>query len=55
MEINGFKLKYSIAELKEKVNEQMRKIELIDENNPAYTALSDGDKKRLNILPMLQK
>ena len=50
MEINGFKLKYSIAELKEKVNEQMRKIELIDENNPAYTALSDGDKKALEYL-----
>ena len=50
MEINGFKLKYSIAELKEKVNEQMRKIELIDENNPAYTALSDGDKKALKYL-----
>ncbi len=50
MEINDFKLKYSIAELKEKVNEQMRKIELIDENNPAYTALSDGDKKALKYL-----
>ncbi len=50
MEINGFKLKYSIAELKEKINEQMRKIELIDKNNPAYTALSDGDKKALKYL-----
>lgn len=28
----------------------MRKIELIDENNPAYTALSDGDKKALKYL-----
>ena len=55
MEINGFKLKYSTAELQDKVNNQMRKIELIDETNPAYTALPEGDKKALKYLAAAAK
>lgn len=50
MEINGFKLKYSVEELNEKVNKQTRKIELIDQNHPAYQALPEGDKKALGYL-----
>lgn len=50
MEINGFKLKYSAEELAEKVNKQTRKIELIDQNHPAYQALPEGDKKALGYL-----
>lgn len=50
MEINGFKLKYSAEELAEKIEKQTRKIELIDQNNPAYSALPDGDKKALGYL-----
>lgn len=55
MEINGFKLKYSTAELQDKINNQMRKIELIDETNPAYTALPEGDKKALKYLASAAK
>ncbi len=50
MKINGFNIKYSTEELRQKIDEQMRKIELIDKNNEAYTALPDGDKKALNYL-----
>lgn len=50
MKINGFNIKYSTEELRQKINEQMRKIELIDKNNEAYSALPDGDKKALNYL-----
>ena len=50
MEINGFKLKYSAEELAEKIEKQTRKIELIDQNNPTYSALPDGDKKALGYL-----
>lgn len=50
MKINGFSLKYSAPELKQKVSKQMRKIVLIDENNEAYKNLSDGDKKALKYL-----
>ena len=50
MKINGFNIKYSTEELCQKINEQMRKIELIDKNNEAYSALPDGDKKALNYL-----
>ena len=50
MKINGFKIKYSAPELKEKLDRQMREIKLIDKNHPAYMALADGDKKALEYL-----
>ena len=50
MKINGFSLKYSAGELKQKVGKQMRKIVLIDAENEAYKNLSDGDKKALKYL-----
>ena len=50
MEINGFKIKYSAEDLAERVNNQMRKIVLIDKDNEQYMALSDGDKKAVNYL-----
>ena len=50
MKINGFKIKYSAPELKEKLSRQMREIKLIDKNHPAYVALADGDKKALEYL-----
>ena len=50
MKINGFSLKYSASELKQKVSKQMRKIVLIDKEHEAYKNLSDGDKKALKYL-----
>ena len=50
MKINGFSLKYSAGELKQKVGKQMRKIVLIDEESEAYKNLSEGDKKALKYL-----
>ena len=50
MKINGFKLKYSASELKQKVSKEMRQIVLIDKNNEAYKNLSEGDKKALTHL-----
>jgi len=50
MKINGFKLNYSAAEFAKKVNTQMRKVTLIDKDNEAYMALSDGDKKAVSYL-----
>ena len=47
MKINGFKLKYSAQDIKHKVNNEMRKIILIDKNQEAYKNLSEGDKKAL--------
>jgi len=50
MEINGFKLNYTAEELEDKLQNQMRKIELIDETCPAYANLPEGDKKALSYL-----
>lgn len=50
MKINGFTLNYSAPDLKKRVSGQMRKVVLIDKNNPAYGNLSDGDKKALGYL-----
>ena len=50
MKINGFKLKYSAPELKQKVSKEMRQIVLIDKDNESYKNLSDGDKKALTHL-----
>ncbi len=50
MKINGFKLKYSASELKQKVSKEMRQIILIDKDNESYKNLSDGDKKALTHL-----
>lgn len=47
MKINGFTLKYSAKDLKQKVSKEMRKIVLIDKESEAYKNLSDGDKKAL--------
>ncbi|MBQ8482276.1 MAG: hypothetical protein IJ532_07060 [Alphaproteobacteria bacterium] len=47
MKINGFKLKYSAAELRHKVSKEMRPVVLIDKNNDSYKNLSEGDKKAL--------
>lgn len=47
MKINGFKLKYSASELKQKVGKEMRQVVLIDKNSEAYKNLTDGDKKAL--------
>ena len=47
MKINGFKLKYSASELKQKVSKEMRQIVLIDKDNESYKNLYDGDKKAL--------
>ncbi len=50
MKINGFKINITEEDLHNRITTQMRKIILIDENNPAYKALSDGDKKALKHL-----
>lgn len=50
MKINGFKLKYSAADIKKRVTQQMRKIVLIDKNHEAYKSLSEGDQKALKYL-----
>ena len=50
MKINGFKLKYSAKDLRQKVSKEMRQIVLIDKNNESYKGLSDGDKKALEHL-----
>ena len=47
MKINGFKLKYSASELKQKVGKEMRQIVLIDKDSESYKNLSEGDKKAL--------
>ena len=47
MKINGFKLKYSASELKQKVGKEMRQIVLIDKDNESYKSLTEGDKKAL--------
>jgi len=47
MKINGFKLKYSAQELKQKVNKETRQIVLIDKESESYKSLSEGDKKAL--------
>lgn len=47
MKINGFTLKYSAKELKQKVSKEMRKIVLIDKESESYKNLSQGDKKAL--------
>ncbi len=47
MKINGFKLKYSASELKQKVTKEMRQVVLIDKDNESYKNLSEGDKKAL--------
>lgn len=47
MKINGFKLKYSAKDLRQKVSKEMRQVVLIDKNNESYKNLSDGDKKAL--------
>jgi hypothetical protein len=50
MDINGFKIKYSPEELKNKVQNEMRKIYLIDKENEAYAGLTENDKKALEYL-----
>ena len=50
MKINGFKINIDEADLHNRIENQMRKIELIDENNQSYLELSDGDKKALRYL-----
>ena len=50
MKINGFKLKYSASELKQKVGKEMRQIVLIDKDNESYKSLTEGDKKALGHL-----
>ncbi len=50
MKINGFKIKYSAADIKNRVNKQMRQVVLIDEENESYKKLSEGDKKALKYL-----
>ncbi len=50
MKINGFKIKYSAADIKKRVTQQMRKIELIDREHESYKNLSAGDKKALKYL-----
>ena len=47
MKINGFKLKYSASELKQKVGKEMRQIVLIDKDSESYKSLTEGDKKAL--------
>lgn len=50
MQINGYTLAYSEAELDKMLGEQMLPIELIDEKFPGFQALDDGDKKALHHL-----
>ncbi len=50
MDINGFALKYTTEELKQKLNSGTRKIELINKDFPQYLALAEGDKKALGYL-----
>ena len=51
MKINGFKIKYSAADIKKRITQQMRKIELIDREHESYKNLSAGDKKALKYKP----
>ena len=50
MKINGYELALSEADLKEKLEKQTTKIELISPDFEGYKALSDGDKKALHHL-----
>ncbi len=50
MKINGFELNYTIEDLQKKLGKQMRQVVLIDQENPAYMALEEGDKKALGYL-----
>lgn len=50
MQINGYTLTYSEAELDKMLGSQMLPIELIDENFPGFQALNEGDQKALRHL-----
>ena len=50
MNINGFKINYSAADVKNKISKQMRKVVLIDKECAEYKELSEGDKKALGYL-----
>lgn len=50
MEINGYEIAYSEAELDKMLNEQMLPVVLIDENFEGYKALPEGDQKALRHL-----
>ena len=50
MKINGFKINIGKKDLHHRVTKEVRTITLIDEKNPAYISLSDGDKKALKHL-----
>ena len=50
MKINGFKINITKKDLHHRVTKEVRQITLIDEKNPAYISLSDGDKKALKHL-----
>ncbi len=50
MKINGFKIKYSAPDIRRRVTQQMRKIELIDQEHESYKNLSEGDKKAFKYL-----
>ncbi len=47
---NGYELNYSIDELKKMTSEEMTDVTLLSESSPAYTALTEGDKKALKHL-----
>lgn len=47
---NGYKLNYSVKELKKMTGKETSKITLISKNFPAYAALDEGDKKALKHL-----
>jgi hypothetical protein len=50
MEINGYKINYSEADLYKKVNEETLDIELVSKDFEEYKGLSEGDKKALEHL-----
>ncbi|MBP3346037.1 MAG: hypothetical protein J6L86_03270 [Alphaproteobacteria bacterium] len=50
MEINGYEIAYSEAELDKMLNEQMLPVVLIDEQFEGYQKLQEGDKKALKHL-----
>ena len=50
MNINGFKINYSAADIKNKISKQMRKVVLIDKKCAEYKELSEGNKKALGYL-----
>lgn len=50
MKINGYELNYKAADLKKKVEKEMRQVVLIGKDCAEYQGLSDGDKKALGYL-----